>query len=96
MLNTGMAKTFQEYADMVFLPYVSNQLATTNRVDIVWDTYITGSLKETTRQKRGKGIWRQVAPTTRLPPNWKDFLHVDENKTQFFKFLSLQLLYHTC
>ena len=92
MLNTGMAKTFQEYADMVFLPYVSDQLATTNRVDIVWDTYITDSLKETTRQKRGKGIRRQVTPTTRLPHNWKDFLHVDENKTQLFKYLSLQVM----
>ena len=88
MLNPRMAKTFQEYADLVFLPYVSNQLATTQRVDIVWDVYIPDSLKGTTRQKRGKGIRRRVAPTTLIPKNWNDFLHVDENKTELFKFLS--------
>lgn len=53
MLNTGMAKTFQDYADMVFLPYVSNQLATTNRVNIVWDTYYR-QLKRDNQAKEGQ------------------------------------------
>ena len=35
MLNPGVGKTFQEYTDMVFLPYVSNQLTTAQRVDVV-------------------------------------------------------------
>ena len=64
---------------------MSNQLATTQRVDIVWDVYIADSLKNTTGQKRGKGIQRRVAP------NWIDFLRVDENKTELFKFLSQQV-----
>jgi hypothetical protein len=29
--------TFQEYADMVFVSYMSTQLATAQRVDIVWE-----------------------------------------------------------
>ena len=91
MLNPGTAKTFQEYADTVFLPYVSNHLATAQRVDIVWDVYIKDSLKDATRQKRGKGIQRRVSPTTLLPQNWKDFLCVDENKTALFKFLAQQV-----
>ena len=54
MLNPGTAKTFQEDADTVFLPYVSNHLATTQRVDNVWDVYIKDSLKDATRQKEVK------------------------------------------
>lgn len=92
MLNPGMARTFQEYADQVFTSYVSTQLATTQRVDVVWDVYIPDSLKSTTRQKRGKGIRRRVAPTTVLPKNWSDFLRVDDNKTELFKFLSQQVM----
>jgi len=92
MLNPGTAKTFQEYADTVFLPYISNHLATAQRVDIVWDVYIPDSLKDVTRQKRGKGIRRRVSPTTLLPQNWKDFLHVNENKTELFKFLAQQVI----
>ncbi len=58
MLNPGMAQTFQQYSDLVFLPYISNQLTTARRVDIVWDVYIPDSLKGSTRQKRGKGVRR--------------------------------------
>ena len=58
----------------------------------MWDVYISDSLKGTTRQKRGKGIRRRVAPSTQIPRNWKDFLRVDENKTELFKFLSQQAI----
>ena len=54
MLNPVTAKTFLDYAEQVFLPYVSAQLENTTRLDIVWDVYQTDSLKSTTRQKRGK------------------------------------------
>ncbi len=81
MLNPGTAKTFLDYAEQVFLPYVSAQLENTTRVDIVWDVYQTDSLKGTTRQKRGKGVRRRVVPSAAIPKNWKDFLHVDDNKT---------------
>ena len=57
-------------------------------MDVVWDVYVTDSLKSTTRQKRGKGVRRRVAPTTAIPQNWKDFLRVDENKSELFRFLS--------
>ena len=51
MLNTGTAKTFQDYEDMVFTPYVSSQLDIANRVDIICDVYKTDtcSLKSTAR-----------------------------------------------
>jgi hypothetical protein len=90
MLSPGTAKTFLEYAEQVFVPYVSGQLQDTTRVDIVWDTYQPDSLKGTTRQKRGKGVRRRVVPTAAIPKNWGNFLRVDENKTELFKFLSHQ------
>lgn len=58
MLNPGTAKTFQDYADSIFVPYAKSQLEKTSRLDIIWDVYIPDSLKGTTRQKRGKGIRR--------------------------------------
>jgi len=91
MLSPGTSKTFQDYADGVFVPYVSTQLAKTRRVDVIWDVYLPDSLKGTTRQKRGKGVRRRVVPTTVIPKNWKDFLRVDENKTELFSFLSEQV-----
>ena len=59
----------------------------------MWDVYIPDSLKGSTRQKRGKGIRRRVAPSTQIPKNWKDFLRVDENKTELFNFLSQQAIH---
>ena len=73
MLNPGTAKTFQEYANNVFSSYVSSQLATTQRVNLVWDVYIVDSLKSSTRKKRGKGKRRRVAFSTMIPRIGKTF-----------------------
>ena len=51
MLHPGIARTLQDYADMVFTSYISSQLQSANRIDIVWDVYIRDSLKATTREK---------------------------------------------
>ena len=91
MLNPGTAKTFLDYAEHVFLPYVSTQLENTTRVDIVWDVYQTDSLKGTTRQKRDKSVRRRVVPSAAIPKNWKDFLRVEDNKAELFSFLSHQV-----
>ncbi len=39
MLSTATARTFAEYAQVIFLPYVLKQLNSAKRVDIVWDVY---------------------------------------------------------
>lgn len=91
MLSPGTAKSFQDYADEVFSPYILSQLRTADRVDIVWDVYLHDSLKATTRERRGKGVRRRVSSTTMIPRHWKDFLHVDENKTELFTFLSQRI-----
>ena len=49
MLKPCTTKTFQNYADLIFIPYVKSQLQTADRVDIVWDIYIPDSLKTETR-----------------------------------------------
>ena len=46
------------------------------------------SLKASTRVKRGKGVRRKVSSSSDLPSSWPDFLHVDQNKTELFQFLS--------
>ena len=92
MLATGTVRTFEEYAQVVFLPYVWQQLDAAKRVDIVWDEYREDSLKKATREKRGFGQRRKVSPTTRIPSDWKGFLHVDANKSELFKFQAKQVI----
>ena len=94
MLKPGTSKTFQEYADTVFAPYISSQLQKTDRFDLVWDVYLPDSLKATAREKRGKGTRKRVASSTVMPKNWKQFLRVDGNKSELFGFLSQETTRH--
>ena len=87
-LSTTNIATFDEYASGVFVSHIMKHLETSKRVDVVWDTYITSSIKESTRDKRGKGIRRKVAGRNKLPGNWPDFLRDPTNKQELFTFLS--------
>jgi len=80
LLPTEAVSTFNEYADKVYIPYMSRQLERATRVDVVWDTYIFDSLKESTREKRGKGVRRKVSGQAKLPGKWMDFLRDPNNK----------------
>jgi len=93
MLNPGTSRTFQEYGQRVFAPYISALLEKSNRTDIVWDVYLPTSLKASTRERRGKGTRKRVAPSTLMPKNWKQFLRDDENKTELFAFLSREAVH---
>ena len=88
MMKPAAAKTFDEYAQQVFIPYISSQLRSVSRVDFVWDTYKDDSLKGTARAKRGKGVRRHVVGKAALPGNWQNFLRIDSNKRELFSFLS--------
>ena len=96
ILKPGSAKTFSEYSELVFLPFVQSQLQKDNRVDIIWDEYIPDSLKATARQKRGKGTRRRVQPNTKIPGNWQAFLRIDENKVELFAFLAQESVKIQC
>ncbi|KAG0715492.1 hypothetical protein GWK47_011813 [Chionoecetes opilio] len=56
--------------------------------NVVWDSYIASSIKESTREKRGKGVWSKVGGPTKVPSNWPDFLRDPTNKEELFQFLS--------
>ena len=60
LLPTNGVRTFDVYSSDVFIPYVKKQLNASKRVDVVWDTYVACSIKESTREKRGKGIRRSL------------------------------------
>ena len=51
---TTNVKTFKDYAECVFVPYLKRQLANVARVDVVWDAYKADSLKA----QRGPRYWR--------------------------------------
>lgn len=87
-LPTNQASTFGDYADMVFLPWAKKQLQNAQRIDIVWDVYQADSLKEATREKRGKGIRLKVGARTKLPPKFADFLRDPINKEEIFQLLT--------
>ena len=55
---------------------------------MLWDSYTADSLNAHVRQCRGVGNLLRVSEKTRIPQNWKTFLRVDSNKTEFFKFLA--------
>ena len=74
VLSTTNVATFDEYDDNVFIPHIMKQLENSKRVDIVWDTYIPSSIKESTREKRGKGFRRKVAGRNKVPGNWARLL----------------------
>ena len=59
-LSTTSITTFDQYASSVFIPHIMKHLETSARVDVVWDTYLTSSIKRSTREKCGKGIRRKV------------------------------------
>ena len=86
--STGVS-TFDDYATNIFIPYKKKQLDTSTQVDVVWDTYVTFSIKESTREKQGKGKWQKVAGKNKVLGNWVDFLHEFENKNSCFHFLQV-------
>lgn len=95
MLNPTKAtikiKTFKDYSQYVFIPYLLNQLTHVKRLDVVWDIYKCDSLKYHLRQKRGTGESVRVTEATNIPKNWKIFLLVDSNKTRLFNFIATEI-----
>ncbi|KAI9527353.1 hypothetical protein NQZ68_030800 [Dissostichus eleginoides] len=65
-----------------------SQLEHVSRVDVVWDEYFPESLKAETRSKRGKGVHRHVEPSSVIPGNWPEFLHIEDKKAELFSFLA--------
>ena len=58
LIASNRHQHFDNYANSVFI--ISKQQESATRVDVVWDTYITSNIKESTRDKSGKGKQREV------------------------------------
>ena len=81
--------TFEEYSQEMILPYITSQLETVSRVDIVWDKYLTNSLKQSIVE-RTVALYAETrmfegAP---IPANWEAFLRSNANKDELFRYLS--------
>ena len=49
-------KTFQEYTERKFKPYVNAEFINALRIDLVWDQYEQNSLKSQTRERKAIGL----------------------------------------
>ena len=49
-------KTFCDYTEKKMIPFIKRHLTTAKHVDVIWDWYLSDSLKETTRKSRGAGV----------------------------------------
>lgn len=85
-------KSFDEYFTKVFCPRIQHDLKRAARVDIVWDEYRTKTIKQSTRDKRGKGTRQRVSGAAKVPTNWQNFLGDAENKKELFAFLSTKIM----
>lgn len=92
--TTGI-KTFGEYATRV-QSYINSFCEKYERVDVVWDVYRSKSLKNSTRETRGKGRMQEVKSSLCLPRNWSNFLSVNENKEKLFQLLSENIIQGSC
>ena len=92
MLKPSAVKTFNEYSHDIFITHLSRKQKNVTRLDLVWDRYLSDSLKAATNAKHGKGIQRRVVGTAAIPRNWHIFFRVDSNKTELFTFFSEALL----
>ena len=84
-------KSEETVNSQVFLPFMVRHLEDCNRIDCIWDCYITSSLKEMTRVYRGSGLRIKVSGQTKLPRKWSDFLRDARNVKELFDFLTNKL-----
>ena len=68
MLKPNAVKSFQEYAEEVFVKFIQWQLQSLKRIDIVWDRYSANSIKGSVREKRSVGVDGKLVPNQRFLP----------------------------
>jgi len=79
-LPSRTVSIFDSYAENVFIPFILNHLQSSKRVGTVWDMCKANSIKDSTREKRGKGRGRKVTGDYKIPPNWKALLQDNTKK----------------
>jgi len=81
-------KTFHDYAENKVIPFIKWHLINARRVDIIWDRYLSDSLKTTTRESRGAGVRQRLLSDGKFPKNWSSYHRNAANKTELFQYLS--------
>ena len=69
--TTKMLRTFGEYCLIKLMRKVRRILQSVAGLDFVFDTYKSDSIKEQTREHRGKGIQISVRKQTQFGENFK-------------------------
>ena len=77
---------FEQYATKYVIPSVEAFAPIYRRTYIIFDVYITNSLKVETMSKRGQGAKRRLSDKGKLPPVWRRFLRNNYNKTDLFNY----------
>ena len=100
IIKPNRANTFGEYTGLQLIPYIESEVNQASRIDLVWDQYKEGSLKNQTRMKRlGETASKRRVVADKLPipkgKHWDDFLKVSENKEEFFPYLADELIQKT-
>ena len=93
-LTPTSGKTFYQYAIQDVVPRIEQYGSKYQRTDVIFDVYVSQSLKAETRSKRGHRNRRRVTGNGKVPPNWKGFLRNEENKTELFLFHADELVKH--
>ena len=81
------SETLGEYSDEL-AEKINTYCRNTGRVDVVFDTYLSDSIKSETRENRGFGMCVIVKDATPIPRKFSDFMRNDENKTDLFRMIS--------
>ena len=86
-LKSETAATFADYSNKIFIPCILQQFQDTSRIDLVWDCYLTKSIKGGARNKWGSGIRVKVSAQAKIPKRWENFLRDSRNK-ELLSFLT--------
>ena len=84
MLQTVNYRTFDNYVENVVMVYIKNRL---HSVDIVWNQYFSGSLKEKVRNDRETGVYRKVNQTVICQMTGLPFLDAVKIKLNYLNFI---------
>ena len=69
-----------------FAGFYEKRITRVGKIDVVWDRYLPGTLKDSTGKKRGIGICNKVGSQVNIPSNWKAC--DSKNKEEMLDFLS--------
>ena len=87
MLLPKNGSIVDEYCES-FITYIRRFFNVANRVDVIFDIYITSSLKAGIRKTRSIAPPMIVRGTTKVR-NWKQFLKNDSNKQSLFQYIAV-------